>query len=64
MRLLSWGRLRVVHGHHLSKTTGQVVEKSRPNLRIHSLRSREKPSHLVHALVESRAILAEDVCVS
>ncbi len=64
MRLLRWGRLRVVHGHHLSQTTGQVVEKSRPNLRIYSLESREKASHLVHALVESRAILAEHVCVS
>lgn len=64
MSLLRWGRLTVVHGHHLSQTTRQVVEKSRPNLRIHPLAGREEPSHLVHALVESCAVFAEDVCVS
>lgn len=64
MSLLSGGRLGVVHGQHLSHTTGQVVKKSRSDLCINSLAGREKSSHLVHALVESCAVLAEDVCVS
>lgn len=63
MRLLGRGLLRVVHGHHLAHAAGQVVEEPRPHLRVHPLRGGEETGDLVHALVETGSVFAQDAGV-
>lgn len=63
MRLLGRGLLRVVHGHHLAHAAGQVVEEPRPHLRVHPLRGGEEAGDLVHALVETGSVFAQDAGV-
>lgn len=58
--LLGRGLLRVVHGHHLAHAAGQVVEEPGPHLRVHPLWGGQEAGDLVHALVESCSVFAED----
>lgn len=60
VRLLGRGLLRVIHRHHLAHAAGQVVEEPRPHLRIHPLWGGQEAGDLVHALVESGSILAQN----
>lgn len=60
VRLLGRGLLRIVHGHHLAHAAGQVVEEPRPHLRVHPLWGGQEAGDLVHALVESSSVFAQD----
>lgn len=59
--LLGRGLLGV---HHLAHAAGQVAEKSGAHLRVHSFRSGQEACHLVHALIKTSAILAQDRGIS
>lgn len=50
---------RVVHGVQLGHAVGQVAEQPRAHLGVHALACGQKTRHLVHALAEACAVLAE-----
>lgn len=64
VRLLGRGLLGVVDGQHLVHAAGQVVEEPRPHLRVHALGGGEEAGDLVHALVESGSVFAQNGGVS
>lgn len=64
VRRLGRSLLGVVHGHHLTHAAGQVAEEPRPDFRVHPLRGGQEAGDLVHALVESGSVFAQDRGVS
>jgi len=53
------GVRRVVHGVDLGHAAGEVAQEPGAHLSVHTLAGGEEPRHLVHALAEAGAVLAQ-----